>query len=74
MLSSGPRATQSGRGGNDLVPVVSAAARHLPHVTYGWVQVVVHPDHHRDEDDRIVHQVELDAGNPDLADTGARLL
>ena len=34
----------------------------------GREHVVVHPDHHRDEDDRVVEEVKLDAWNPDLRD------
>src|SRR5215471_2767146 len=37
----------------------------------GWrKQMVVHPDYHRDKDDRVVEQVELDAWNPELDQTG----
>lgn len=31
--------------------------------------VEVHAQHHRDEDDRVVKQVQLDAGNPQLHET-----
>src|ERR1051326_7928309 len=50
------------------MPVVSAAARHSLGVTHGRVQMIVHPHRHRDENDRIVDEVQLDPRNPDLTD------
>ena len=34
----------------------------------GWEHVVVHRDHHRDEHDRVVEEVQLDARDPQLHD------
>ena len=43
------------------------AGTHHPHrVTCGWIDVVVHRNDHGNEHERVVHQMQLDPGNPDL--------
>src|SRR4029434_4578983 len=56
--------TVSHRGGHCVLPIARALLS--PGVLLRWEHVVVHRNDHRDEDDGVVEQMELDARNPDL--------
>src|SRR6266852_6627039 len=51
-----------------------AGARHLPVFTLWRKHVVVHTDHHRDEYDRVVEEVEFDAWKDQLQNTARNWL
>ena len=56
----------SGRGAEPAVPRTRALL--LPCRGRRREHVVIHRDHHRDEDDRVVEEVQLDARHPQLQD------
>src|SRR5450759_1274359 len=48
---------------------VAGASAHGRHCLPRWrIHVIVHPDHHRNEYQHVVDEVQLDPRNPDLAD------
>src|SRR5262245_53679780 len=56
--------TVSHRGRHSVFPIARALLS--PGVRRRWEHVVVHRNDHRDEDDGVVEQVELDAWHPHL--------
>src|SRR3954466_3410801 len=65
----GPLRRNSSSCSGDGRAMVSARAHHLHGVPCRRIHVIVHGNHHRNEDDGVIKEMELNAREPDLADT-----